>query len=152
YSLGGVVDIRTRRATETPTGELQLTYGTYNQVDVAANYSQQIGPLGVVASANFLTTERGLDTPDAITVLNDNRIGGNGFLKLTYDIDARNRLEAFATYQEDQFHIPIDPTLLPLSEAPPGAVRGNDAYGDPPPQFVPYNAQPSDFERTVFAA
>src|SRR5581483_1455827 len=38
------------------------------------------------------------------------------------------------------------------SEAPPGAVRGNDAYGDPPPQFVPYNAQPSDFERTVFAA
>jgi hypothetical protein len=153
YSLGGVVDIRTRRATDTPTGEVQLTYGTYNETDVAANYSQTFfGKLGVVASANFLSTDRGLDTPDAIGVLNDNRTGGNGFAKLTYDLDGQNRLEAFATYEEDKFHIPIDPTMLPLSDAPPGAVRGNDAFGDPPPQFVPYNAQPTDFERTVFAA
>ncbi len=153
YSLGGVADIRTRRATDTPTGELQLTYGTYNETDLAANYSQTFfGKLGVVASANFMSTDRGLDTPDAIGVLNDNRTGGNGFAKLTYDLDGQNRLEAFATYEEDKFHIPIDPTMLPLSDAPPGAVRGNDAYGDPPPQFVPYNAQPTDFERTVFAS
>ncbi len=152
YSLAGVVDIRTRRATLDPTAELQLTYGSYNQVDLAANYSQQIGPVGIVASANFLNTDRGLDTPDALGVLNDNRVGGNGFAKLTYDFDSQNRLELFATYEEDKMHIPIDPTMLPLSAAPPGAVRGNDAYGDPPPQFVPYNAQPTDFERTVFAA
>jgi hypothetical protein len=152
YSLGGVVDIRTRRATDTPLADLQLTYGTYDEVDVAADYSQKIGKLGVVASANFMTTDRGLDTPDAIGILNDNRIGGNGFAKLSYQLDSHNSLEVFGTYEEDRFEIPIDPTMLPLSDAPPGAVRGNDAYGDPPPQFVPYNANPTDYERTVFVA
>ncbi|HUB06227.1 MAG TPA: TonB-dependent receptor [Myxococcales bacterium] len=152
YSLGGVVDIRTRRATDTPMADTQLTYGTYDEVDAAADYSQRFGKLGVVASANFTTTDRGLDTPDAIDVLNDNRLGGNGFAKLSYRLDSRNTLEAFGTYEEDRFEIPIDPTMLPLSDAPPGAVRGNDAYGDPPPQFVPYDANPTDFERTLFAA
>ncbi len=152
YSLGGIVDIRTRRPTSTPTGELQILYGSYDHVDVAGNYSQQIGRFGVLASADFLTTQRGLDTPDAVSVLNDKRIGGNGFLKATYELTDNDRLEILGTYQEDTFHLPIDSTMLPLSAAPPGAIRGNDVYGDSPPPFIPYDAQPTDHERTIFAA
>ncbi len=152
YSLGGVVDIRTRRPTDHATGELQLLYGSNNRVDVAANYSQQIGRFGIIASANFLTTDRGLDTPAAVSIVNDQRLGGSAFLKARYDFTAHDRLELLGTYQEDQFHIPIDPTMLPLSDAPPGAVRGNDVFGNGPPPFVPYDAQPTDRERTIFAA
>ena len=152
YALGGIIDIQTRRPAVNPTAEVQITYGTYNLTDVALNYSQAIGKLNVIASADFVSTNRGLDTPDAIAVLHDYRIGGNGFAKLDYEIDSRNRLALVATYQEDKFQIPIDPTMLPLSDAPPGAVRGNDVYGNPPPPFVPYNANPTDLERTFFAA
>ena len=152
YALGGIIDIQTRRPSITPTAEFQITYGTNNLVDVALNYSQTIGKLGVFASADFVSTNRGLDTPDAISVLHDRRTGGNGFLKLDYEIDGRNRLALVATYQEDKFQIPIDPTMLPLSDAPPGAIRGNDVYGNAPPQFVPYGANPTDLERTFFAA
>ena len=152
YALGGVIDIRTRKPTVDPTGEIQLLYGTYDHVDVAANYAQQIGKFGILASVNVLSTERGLDTPDAITALNDRRQGGNAFLKLSYDLAVNDRLELIATLQEDKFHIPLDPTMLPLTLAPPGAVRGNDIFTDPSPPFVPYNAKPTDFERTAFAA
>ncbi len=151
YSLGGVIDIRTRKSTAEPMADIQLTYDTFSSTDVAVNYSQQVGKLGIVASADFLTTSRGLDTPDAVAILNDQRTGGNAFAKLTYEMDSRDRLELVAVYEEDKFHIPIDPTMLPLSSAPPGAIRGNDVYLDPPPQFVPYNATPTDFERTFFA-
>jgi outer membrane cobalamin receptor len=152
YALGGIIDIQTRRPTVNPTAEVQLTYGTYNLTDVALNYSQAIGKLSVVASADFISTDRGLDTPDAVAVLHDYRIGGNGFVKLDYEFDSRNRLALVATFQQDKFQIPIDPTMLPLSDAPPGAIRGNDVYGNPPPPFVPYNANPTDLERTFFAA
>jgi hypothetical protein len=153
YSLGGVADVKTRRATAEPTAEVQATYGTYDLTDLAANYSQTYGgKLGVIASGNFLSTDRGLDTPDAVDVLHDSRLGGNGFVKLDYELGSRDRLIAIGTYQEDEFQIPIDPTMLPLSEAPPGAVRGADVYGNPPPPFVPYDANPTDFERTFMTA
>ncbi|MGO9829716.1 MAG: TonB-dependent receptor plug domain-containing protein [Myxococcaceae bacterium] len=151
-ALGGVVDIQTRRPTVNPTGEAQITYGSYNFTDIAFNYSQTSGKLSVFVSADYVSTVRGLDTPNAVGVLHDYRSGGNGFAKLDYEIDGNNRLALVATYEQDKFQIPIDPTMLPLSDAPPGAVRGNDVYGNPPPPFVPYNANPTDFERTFFAA
>ncbi len=152
YALGGVVDVVTRRPAAEPTAEAQLTYGSYNLTDVAADYSQSYGKLSAVASADFIQTDRGFDTPDAIEILHDYRIGGNGFAKLDYEIDSHDRLSLIGTYEEDQFQIPIDPTMLPLSDAPPGAIRGPDVYGNPPPPFVPYDANPTDFERNVFAA
>jgi len=152
YALGGVVNITTRRPAETPTGEVQLTYGSYNLTDLAANYSQSIGKLSIIASGDFVSTARGLDTPDAIDVLHDNRRGGNGFIKSDYQLDSKNRLSLVASYQQDHFQIPIDATMLPLSDAPPGATRGNDVYGNPSPQFVPYDANPTDTESTLFAS
>ena len=152
YSLGGVVDIKTREPTADPTGQVQLLYGTYDHLDVAANYAQKIGNLSLLASANFLSTSRGLDTPDAIIALNDDRVGGNAFLKARYDLTEQDRIELLGTFQQDKFHVPIDATMLPLSAAPRGAVRGNDVYGDGPPPFTPYNAHPTDLERSIFAA
>ncbi|MGO8970152.1 MAG: TonB-dependent receptor plug domain-containing protein [Myxococcaceae bacterium] len=151
-ALGGVVDIQTRRPSVNPIAEAQITYGSYNFTDIALNYSQTIGKLSVFASADYVSTVRGLDTPNAVGVLHDYRSGGNGFAKLDYEIDGNNRLALVASYEQDKFQIPIDPTMLPLSDAPPGAIRGNDVYGNPPPPFVPYNANPTDFERTFFAA
>ncbi len=97
-------------------------------------------------------TARGFDTPDAIDILHDQRVGGNGFLKLDDELDGSNRIALLATFSQDHFQIPIDPTMLPLSDAPPSAVRGGDIYGNPPPQFVPYDANPTDDERNLFTA
>ena len=152
YSLGGVVNIATRKPTEDPTGEVQLTYGSYNYTDLSANFSQSIGKLSLIASGDYIRTTRGLDTPDAVDVLHDYRQGGNGFIKGDYQFDSKNRLSLLVTLQQDRYQIPIDPTTLPLSDAPPGATRGNDVFGDGPPPFVPYDANPTDNERTFFAA
>ncbi len=152
YALGGVVDIQTRRPNPDATAEAQVAYGTYNATTASLNYSQTFGRLSLIASGDFESTERGFDTPDAIAILHDGRVGGEGFLKADYAIDSSNRLSLLATYSENHFQIPIDATMLPLSDAPPGAVRGNDSYGNAPPQFVPYNANPTDVERSLLTA
>ena len=151
-ALGGVVNVTTRRATENPTGELALTYGSYNLMNLAANFSQAVGRFSFIASGNLLSTSRGLDTPDAVAVLHDYRGSGNGFLKADYQLASTDKLSLVVSYLRDHYQIPIDPTMLPLSDAPPGAGRGNDMYGDGPPPFVPYDANPTNEEHTLFSS
>ena len=58
----------------------------------------------------------------------------------------RDRLQLLAAYGQTHYQIPIDPTLSPLSAAPPGAVRAPDRYGNQPPDFVPLDADPTESE------
>ena len=109
YSLAGVADIRTRRATETPTGELQLTYGTYNEVDLAANYSQQMGKFSLIASGDYVSTTRGLDTPDAIDVLHDYRQLATASSRRDYEFDSQNRLRGLGDLPAGSFPDPDRP-------------------------------------------
>jgi outer membrane cobalamin receptor len=151
-NAGGVIDVVTRHGTGKPEGEIQMVYGTYQRVEPSAWYSQAFGKADVFVQGTFLSTQRGLDTPAASPILHDQLKSGNGFARVDYRPDDRQRIELLARYSQHDFQIPIDPTLLPLSDAPPGAVRGPDGYGNAPPIFVPSNANPTEQERDLFVA
>ena len=151
-SVAGVVDIQTRRPGPKPDGELLLAYGTYNQVEGQASGAGRFGPLSVVAAASLGTTERGLDPPAASPILHDRLRAGRAFVSADDRLSSTDHLRLLMAYGESHYQIPIDPTLLPLSAAPPGAVRAGDPYGNDPPDFVPYNANPTEDERDLFAA
>jgi hypothetical protein len=151
-SVAGVVDIRTRRPGPTPDGELQLAYGTYDTVQGQASGAGRVGPLSIVAAASLGTTDRGLDPPAATPILHDGLRDGRAFLAADDHLGAADHLRLVAAYAESHYQIPIDPTLLPLSAGPPGAMRGVDQYGNVPPPFVPYDANPTEAERDLFGA
>jgi hypothetical protein len=151
-SVAGVVDIQTRRPGPRPDGELQLTYGTYNQLLGQASGAGRAGPLSVAAAASVSTTQRGLDAPAATPILHDRLRAGHALLSADDRLSAADHLRLIAAYGESHYQIPIDPTLLPLSAAPPGAVRAVDQYGNDPPDFVPTGANPTEIERDLFAA
>ena len=149
-NAGGVIDVTTRHGTGKPEGEVQMVYGTYQRAQPSAWYSQALGKVDVFVAGAFLSTQRGLDTPAASPVFHDAEQGGNAFARADYRPSDHERFELLARYAEQHFQIPIDPTLLPLSDAPPGAMRGPDIYGNSPPPFVPYNANPTEVERDLF--
>jgi hypothetical protein len=151
-SVAGVVDLQTRRPGPQPDGELQLSYGTYNQLLGQASGAGRAGPLSIVAAGSIGTTQRGLDAPAATPILHDRLRDGHALLSADDRLSAGDHLRLVAAYAESDYQIPIDPTLLPLSAAPPGAVRAVDQYGNAPPPFVPYDANPTENERDLFAA
>jgi hypothetical protein len=151
-SVAGVVDIQTRRPGPRPDGELQLTYGTYDRLLGQASGTGRAGPLSVAAAGSVGTTERGLDAPAATPILHDRLREAHAFVSADDRLSAADHLRLVAAYAESHYQIPIDPTLLPLSAAPPGAVRAVDQYGNQPPPFVPYDANPTETERDLFAA
>ncbi|MGA2449232.1 MAG: TonB-dependent receptor [Polyangiaceae bacterium] len=151
-NAGGVIDVATRRGRGAPEGEFQMAYGTYQRIQPSVWYSQALGKADVFVEGALLSTHRGLDSPAANPVLHDDLLAGHTFAKLDYRLDAAQRIEVMARYSQYAFQIPIDPTLLPLSDGPPGATRGPDRYGNAPPVFVPYDANPTETERDLFAA
>ena len=150
--LGAVIDITTRHAVGGPSGEAQIAYGTYGTTNASFNYAQEIGKLSLFVGGNFETTDRGFDPPSVSPIVHDKMTTGAGFTRLDYLVNDHDRVEFIASFDQSRFQIPIDPTLLPLSQAPANAVRGPDAYGNVPPPFVPYDANPVESERNVFAA
>ncbi len=150
--LAGVVDITTRHGTPQAEGNVQLEYGSYQLLEPSAYYAQDIGRASIFVGGNFQTTQRGLDPPAASPILHDQLLTGSGFTRLDYLLTDHDRLELVASYSQSQFQIPIDPTVLPLSDAPAGATRGPDQYGNPPPPFVPYGANPTESEHDLFVA
>jgi outer membrane cobalamin receptor len=152
YGLGAVIDITTRQGLGPPTGEVQLAYGTYQFFGPSFNYSMQVGKLGFFITGNVETTQRGLDPPSVSPILHDELLAGNAFIRVDYELSDHERIELIGAFNQAKYQIPIDPTVLPLSQAPPGAVRGPDVYGNLAPPFVPYNANPTDLEHDLFVA
>jgi hypothetical protein len=152
YALGAVVDVTTRRAVGGPDGDAQVLYGSYQRVVPSFNYSQEIGKVSFLVGGSFETTERGLDPPAASPILHDRMLQGSAFARADYLLGDHDHIELLAGYLQSLYQVPIDPTLLPLSDAPPGAVRGYDSYGNPPPPFVPYNANQTEAEKDLFVA
>jgi TonB-dependent Receptor Plug Domain len=149
---GGVVDVVTRRAGEHPEGDVQVVYGTYATVQPSANYSQSFGKVDLLVGGNYLTTQYGLNPPQASPVVHDAETAGTAFGKVDFRPSERDRVELITEWSMHNYQIPLDTTIEPLSDAPPGAVRSNDAYGNSPPRFVPYDANPTEQEQDLFAA
>jgi hypothetical protein len=150
--VAGVIDVKTRHPPQNLQGETQLTYGTYNHLELQANVAGSVGAFSAIAAGMIQTTDRGLDPEAASPLRHDELHEGRGFLRLDDRIATRDRIELLGIYAESHYQIPIDPTLLPLSAGPANAVRGMDQYGNSAPDFVPYDSNPTEFEREVFGA
>ncbi|MHB8416794.1 MAG: TonB-dependent receptor [Myxococcales bacterium] len=148
--VAGVLAAELRRPAGPPSGEAELSYGSYGNTIVQANMGGGAGGLSILGSASFQSTGRGLDAPAPTPILHDGLLDGRGLLKVDDRLGARDDLELLALYGESHYQIPIDPTELPLSQLPQG--RQPDGYGNTPPPFVPYDANPTELERDGFAA
>ena len=152
FGMGAVIDVTTRHAIGGPSGQAQLVYGSYQTVIPSFNYAQEVGKVSVITGGSFETTERGLDPPSVSPILHDKMMTGSGFARVDYILGEHDRVEVIALYSQTHYQVPIDPTILPLSDAPSGATRGNDSYGNPPTVFVPYSANPIEDERDMLLA
>jgi hypothetical protein len=149
---GGVVELTTRRPSERPEGDVQLLYGTFNTVQPSAKYSQSFGKVDVLVGGNYLTTDYGLNAPQFTPIVHDAETAGSAFGKVDFRASDHDRFEFLTEWQAHSYQIPIDTTLEPLSDGPPGAIRANDSYGNAPPVFVPFNANPTEEEQDLLAA
>ncbi len=150
--VAGVIDVKTRHPPQNLVGESQTTFGTYNYLAEQANIAGRVGSFSAIAAGMFQTTALGLD-PEAVSpILHDQLHEGRGFLRLDEQLSPRDKVELLGIYAESHYQIPIDPTLLPLSAGPANAIRGTDQYGNTAPDFVPYNSNPTEFEREAFGA
>jgi outer membrane cobalamin receptor len=149
---GGVVELTTRRPSDRPAGDVQILYGTYDTLQPSANYSQSFGKWDVLVGGHYLTTDYGLNAPQATPIVHDAETAGAAFGKVDFHASAHDRFELLTEWQAHSYQIPIDTTIEPLSDAPPGAVRGTDVYGNAPPVFVPYTANPTEQEQDLLAA
>ncbi len=150
--VGGVIDIKTRHPDQPIQGESTTTYGTYNHVEEQANVAGAAGPFSIIAAGMLQTTQRGLDPEAVDPILHDRLNEGRGFLRIDDRLTSHDRIELLGVYAESHYQIPIDPTLLPLTQGPANAMRGIDQYGNSPEDFVPYNANPTELEREAFGA
>jgi hypothetical protein len=149
---GGVVELTTRRPGDKPAGEVQLLYGSFNTVQPSASYSQSFGKWDVLVGGHYLTTDYGLNAPQFTPIVHDAETAGAAFGKVDFRASGHDRFELLTEWQAHSYQIPIDTTIEPLSDAPPGAVRANDVYGNAPPVFVPYDANPTEHEQDLLAA
>ena len=132
---------------------MQLAYGSYQLVEPSFNFSQQSRQARLLRHRRFETTSRGLDPPSVSPILHDNLQSGSAFARVDYALDRDEHLELLATFNQSQLPDPHrSRRCCRCPMAPPGAVRGPDSYGNPPPPFVPYGANPTDTERDVFVA
>jgi len=131
---------------------LKLSYGTYDTVRPAAGFAGTWGKWSVMLAGSYEMTSRGLDSPTATPVVHDHSQGGQVLARLGYAIRPQDRLDLHVMFRQASMEIPIDTTLQPLSAAPPHAQRGTDAFGNDPPRFVPFDANPTQFERDLFAS
>jgi outer membrane cobalamin receptor len=148
---GGVVELTTRRPGDKPEGDVQLLYGTFNTVQPSARYAQSFGNVDVLVGGNYFTSQYGLNAPQFSPIVHDAETAGSAFGKVDYRASAHDRFEVIAEWQAHDYQIPIDTTIEPLSEGPPGAIRQNDVYGNAPPVFIPYNANPTEQEQDLFS-
>jgi outer membrane cobalamin receptor len=149
--VAGVIDVTTRRPQGEPGGETDLLYGTYNHAEVIGHVAGAVGPFNAAIAGSLETTDRGLDPPAEAPILNDTLHDGRLFLRMEDTPSSRDRLELLGIYAESHYEVPVDPTLLPLSDGPANALRGQDQYGNSAPPFLPYNSTPRELERELFA-
>jgi outer membrane receptor protein involved in Fe transport len=147
--IGGVVAMTTMMPAHGHVSYEKITYGSNNTVRPAAGYAQQLGRFSVLVAGSWERTDRGLDPPAATPIVHDETQSGQVLAKLGYTLSARDKLEATFAFRQATLQIPIDTTLQPLSSAPPGAERGNDGYGNEPPRFIPFDANPVQRERDL---
>jgi outer membrane cobalamin receptor len=127
--LNAVLNIVTKTGTETPAGELELNYGSYNTVSPHLLYggSNESGNIHYYFGLNYNQTDRGLDTPQPESVdnpfqggqeaIHDKAHGNSEFAKIDWQVDNSNKLSFVFFHAYNFFEIPNYPTSFQSSNS-----------------------------------
>lgn len=127
--LAAVVNIVSKSGPETPGGEVELNYGSYDTWSPHIMYggSNESGSVHYFLSANYHKTLRGLDTPQPASVNNelsggkdaihDEADGQNEFAKIDWLMDNSNKLTFILFNAESHYQIPNYPGTFKSTDA-----------------------------------
>jgi outer membrane cobalamin receptor len=171
-----VVNIVTKTGGETPSGSVELNYGSYDTFAPKGviSGSNKDGDIHYFLSAGFDTTERGLDTPDPESVSNqsqggsnpvhDDSNGNNEFMKIDWLPDNSNKVSLILYQNYNFYQIPNFPANFAAqatSPGSPGAYFGNnynDQFGNSPAAagaplfiFTPTNTNDTQANQDMYA-
>ncbi len=136
--LAAVLNIVTKTGPETPGGEAEINYGSYDTFSPHVLYggSNASGSLHYYASANYHRTDRGLDTPEAQSSTNqalggeqavhDRAFGDDEFLKIDWLRDNSNKISLIMFNAYNNFQVPNYPSSF--SQSLP--IFSNPSYTD----------------------
>ena len=120
--LAAVANIVTKSGQETPGGEVELNYGSYDTFSPHLLYggSTESGALHYFVSANYHQTSRGLDTPQpknsseqtqgGTDAVHDKANGNSEFAKIDWLVDNTNKISFVLFNSENHFQIPNYPS------------------------------------------
>ncbi|MBI2711742.1 MAG: TonB-dependent receptor [Bdellovibrio sp.] len=126
--LAAVVNVVTKSGAETPSGEVELNYGSYNYFSPHAIYggTNEKGNLRYYLSLNYNQTDRGLDTPQPESVSNQfqggtesihNRAFGNTeFGRVDWQVDNQNKVIFTTFHSQQNFQIPNYPSTFSIND------------------------------------
>lgn len=156
--LAAVVNIVTKSGPETPQGEIELNYGSYNTVSPHLLYggSNKAGNLRYFLSLNFNRTDRGIDTPNPSSTahagqrqggsdsIHNTATGNSEFARVDWLADNENRLSFVFFRGQSDFEIPNYPASFLPSDPyfQPGYIDafGNEGeHGAPTYGYIPPN-------------
>lgn len=144
--LSAVVNIVTKSGTETPGGNVELNYGTYNRFSPQLSYggSNESGDLHYFFSANYFRTDRGLDTPQPVSdtditqgdrnPVHDAANGNNQFVRVDWLADNNNKLTLTFFNSYNFFQIPNFPGSFSPSDS---IFNTDDQFGNSPLNYTP---------------
>ena len=158
--LAGVVNIITKSGTETPGGSLELNYGSFNNFSPQLFYggSDPSGSLHYFLSANYYSTDRGLDTPEPVSdsnqaqggsqVVHDHSDGNNEFLKLDWIADNDNKFMLNFFNAERFYQIPNFPGSFGPNDP---LFNGPDQFGNPAYSYSPPDTNDTQNNADIYA-
>ncbi len=157
--LAAVVNITTKSGKETPNGEAEIDYGSYNTSSPFALYSgsNNEGNLHYFISAGAFRTDRGLDTPQPTNESNENQggtdavhdraWGHNQFAKIDWIADNSNKYSFVAFNSFNFFQIPNLPSSFSPSDS---FFTKTDQYGNNPINWAPSTTDDTQSETNSY--
>ena len=109
-----VVNVNTRRGTNSLDGLVQLRYGSFQTIESSGYLSWGSGPFSFFVGGSFMQSQRVLDPPSITPILHDDGHNARLFARLDYAPTSQDRIELFVNYAKNRFEIPIDPTAVCL--------------------------------------
>ena len=159
--LAAVVNIITKTGSEVPGGSAGVGYGAYNTITPQANYSgsTESGHLHYYVSASYNKTDRGLDTPQPVSVndvtqgtseaIHDQSNGNDQFVKLDWQLGNDDKLSMIAYHAYSFFQIPN----FPSSFGPTSPIFNqgySDRWGNGPLNYVPAGTDDTQAETNAY--
>lgn len=157
--LAAVVNIVSKTGPEKMGGSLEANYGSYNQFSPTGTFggSTPDGSLHYYLSGNFNRTDRGLETPQPISVgdvsqggsdsIHNNASGHNEFMKMDWIADNNNKLTFMAFNSNNSLQIPNFPSGFTPKDS---IFKAGDSFGNTPYLYRPSTTDNSQREQNFF--